>query len=150
MPGGAIIVRPAETSDLEAVVAIDEKLTGQTRKEYWRIRLEIAALRPPWMSSIAEMDGRVVGFLFGWVAESEFGLSVKTGWIDLIGVDPPYRNRGVGQALVDRFVTGGRELRAIRKVATLIDLAQADVREFFVRLGFHHGPMIQLERDLAG
>jgi GNAT superfamily N-acetyltransferase len=143
-----VTVRPVEPADLEAIVAIDEKLGGQTRKDYWKVRLDIAAVRPPWMSSVAELDGRVVGFLFGWVGESEFGISVPTGWIDLIGVDPAYRGRGVGEALVDRFVNGGEELRAIRKVATLIDLDQADVREFFVRRGFHHGPMIQLERTL--
>jgi GNAT superfamily N-acetyltransferase len=148
MPTGSILVRPVEFSDLDAIVAIDTKLTGQTRKDYWKVRLEIAAIRPPWMSSIAEMDGRVVGFLFGWIGESEFGIPVKTAWIDLIGVDPPYRGRGVGQALVDRFESGGRELRAIGKVATLIDLGQSDIREFFVRLGFQHGPMIQLEKNV--
>lgn len=141
-------IRPVEMTDLDAIVAIDEKLTGQTRKDYWRTRLDIAGLRPPWMSSVAESDGRAVGFLFGWVGESEFGIAGPTGWIDLIGVDPAYRGRGVGQALVDRFVSGGRELRAIEKVATLIDLDQADVREFFVRLGFRHGPMVQLERRM--
>lgn len=143
-----ITVRPVDTADLDTIVAIDERLTGQTRKEYWRLRLEIAALRPPWMSSIAETDGRVVGFLFGWVGESEFGIAGATGWIDLIGVNPAYRGRGVGEALVDRFVAGGKELRAIRKVATLIDLGQADIREFFTRRGFQHGPMIQLERPV--
>lgn len=143
------MVRAIEPSDLDAVVRIDEKLTGQTRKDYWRTRLDIAAMRPPWMASVAEADGRVVGFLFGWVGESEFGIAARTGWIDLIGVDPAYRGRGVGQVLVDRFVEGGRELRAIQKVATLIDLDQADVREFFVRRGFRHGPMVQLERDLG-
>jgi GNAT superfamily N-acetyltransferase len=141
-----ISVRALEASDLDAMVAIDERLTGQTRKDYWRTRLDLAALRPPWMSSVAELDGRVVGFLFGWVGESEFGIAVPTAWVDLVGVDPAYRGRGVGGALLDRFVVAGRELRAIRKVATLIDLEQADVREFFVRRGFHHGPMIQLER----
>jgi hypothetical protein len=45
-------------------------------------------------------------------------------------------------------VRAGANLRAIRKVATLIDLGQADVREFFVREGFRHGPMVQLERDV--
>jgi GNAT superfamily N-acetyltransferase len=142
-------VRALEPSDLDAVVAIDEKLTGQTRKDYWRTRFDIAALRPPWMASVAEVDGRLAGFLFGWVGESEFGIAARTGWIDLIGVDPAYRGRGVGQALVDRFVSAGRELRAIRKVATLIDLSQADVREFFVRRGFVHGPMVQLEQELG-
>ena len=142
-------VRALEPSDLEAVVAIDEKLTGQTRKDYWRTRFDIAALRPPWMASVGEVDGRLAGFLFGWVGESEFGIAARTGWIDLIGVDPVFRGRGVGQALVDRFVSAGRELRAIQKVATLIDLSQADIREFFVRRGFVHGPMVQLEQELG-
>jgi len=142
-------VRAVESSDLDAIVRIDEKLSGQTRKEYWRQRLEIAALRPPWMSLVAETDGRLVGFLFGWVSETEFGMTRPTGWVDLIGVDPPYRGRGVGHALTERFVQSGRELRAIEKVATLIDLGQADVREFFVRLGFHHGPLIQMEREVV-
>jgi GNAT superfamily N-acetyltransferase len=142
------LVRALEPGDLDAVVAIDEKLTGQTRKDYWRTRFDIASLRPPWMSSVAELDGRVVGFLFGWVGESEFGIAGPTGWIDLVGVHPAYRGRGVARALVDRFTEGARQLRAIRKLATLIDLDQADVREFFVGQGFRHGPMVQLERTL--
>jgi GNAT superfamily N-acetyltransferase len=142
------LVRALEPGDLDAVVAIDEKLTGQRRKDYWRTRFDIASLRPPWMSSVAELDGRVVGFLFGWVGESEFGIAGPTGWIDLVGVHPAYRGRGVARALVDRFTEGARQLRAIRKLATLIDLDQADVREFFVRQGFRHGPMVQLERTL--
>jgi GNAT superfamily N-acetyltransferase len=141
-----IAVRPVEGTDLDAIVRIDEKLSGQTRKDYWQRRLELAGLRPPWMSLVAETDGRLVGFVFGWVGESEFGIGEPTAWLDLIGVDPPYRGRGVGQALVERFVQSGRELRAIRTVATLIDLAQPDVREFFLRLGFRHGPMVHMER----
>jgi ribosomal protein S18 acetylase RimI-like enzyme len=148
MSRGTITIRPVEASDLDDIVRIDEKLTGHTRKEYWQTRLEIAALRPPWMSLVAETDGRLVGFLLGWVGESEFGIAGATGWIDLIGLDPRYRGLGVGRALVDRFVTSGRELRAVHKVATLIDLTQADVREFFVHLGFRHGPMIQLEKTV--
>ena len=144
-----LTVRPLEASDLAAIVAIDERLTGSTRKDYWRTRFDIAQLRPPWMSSVAELDGRVVGFLFGWVGESEFGIAVPTGWIDLLGVDPAYRGRHVAQALVERFARGGAELRAIRKVATLIDLGQAGIREFFVGHGFRHGPMVQLERDVV-
>jgi GNAT superfamily N-acetyltransferase len=144
----AITVRPVELTDLDAIVRIDEKLTGQTRKDYWQTRLDIAALRPPWMSLVAETDGRLVGFLFGWVGESEFGIAARIGWIDLIGLDPRYRGLGVGRALVERFVTSGRELRALNKVATLIDLGQTDVREFFLRLGLRHGPMVQMEMSV--
>ncbi|MEK7445077.1 MAG: GNAT family N-acetyltransferase [candidate division NC10 bacterium] len=143
-----VSVRAIEPADLPALMRIDEKLSSQTRKEYWDRRLEMAALRPPWMSLVAETDGRIAGFLFGWVAESEFGMSQPTAWVDLIGVDPPYRGRGIAHALIDRFVRSAEELRAVQKVATLIDLTQADVREFFLRQGFHHGPMIQMERDV--
>ena len=142
-----VAIRPLEASDLEAIVRIDEKLSGKTRREYWRNRLEIAALRPPWMSLGAETDGRLAGFLFGWVGESEFGIAARTGWIDQIAVDPPYRGRGIARALVDRFVDSGRELRSLEKVATLIDLAQTDVRDFFLGMGFAHGPMLQMERS---
>jgi GNAT superfamily N-acetyltransferase len=141
-----VVVRPLEASDIQAIVAIDEKLSGQARKDYWRRRLEIASLRPPWMSVAAETDGRLVGFLFGWVGESEFGIPEPTGWIDLIGVDRPYRGRGVARALLDRFVESGRELRALGRVATLVDLSQGDVREFFLGQGFQPGRMVQLER----
>lgn len=143
-------VRPVEASDLDALVQIDDRLGGRARPEYWKRRFELSLLRPPWMSLVAETDGRVVGFLFGWVGESEFGVPGPTAWLDLIGVDPPYRGRGVGHALVAHFVESARELRAVRRVATLVDLGQADVREFFLRLGFRHGPLIQLEKGVGG
>ena len=41
----AIAIRAVEPSDLDAIVRIDEKLSGQTRKEYWRQRLEILPRR---------------------------------------------------------------------------------------------------------
>ena len=142
----AVRVRPLEPSDLDAIVVIDEKLSGQTRKDYWQQRLEIASLRPPWMSLVAETDGRLGGFLFGWVGQSEFGIAQPTGWIDLVGVDPAYRGRGIARALLGAFVESGRELRALARIATLVDLGQDDVREFFLRQGFRPGPLIQLER----
>lgn len=141
-----VIIRPVEMSDLDEIARIDEKLTGLVRKDYWQTRLEIAALRPPWMSLVAETDNRLVGFLFGWVGESEFGIAGGTGWIDLIGLDPRYRGLGIGRALVDKFAQSGRELRAVQKVATLVDLTQTDVRDFFLRLGLRHGPMVQMEK----
>jgi ribosomal protein S18 acetylase RimI-like enzyme len=149
MSRDAVLVRPAEPADLEAIARIDERVSGRARHDYWRNRLEIAALRPPWMSLVAETDGRPVGFLFGWVGESEFGIAARTGWIDQIAVDPPYRGRGIAQALVGRFVESGRELRALEQVSTLVDFGQADVRDFFRALGFAQGPMFQMERSVG-
>ncbi len=142
----AVTTRPLEPTDLAAVVDIDEKIAGQGRPRYWQTRMDIAALRPPWMSLVAESDDRVVGFLFGWVGESEFGIATPTAWIDLIAVAPPYRAHGVAHVLVERFAASAREFRGIARIATLIDLAQPEIREFFGREGFRPGPMVQWER----
>ncbi len=142
------ILKAVEPPDLDALVRLNEKHSGQTRQEYRQRRLEISMLRPPWMSLVAETDGWLAAFLFGWVSESEFGFAEPTGCVDLIGVDSPYRGRGVGHVPLQRFLGYGSELRAIDKVATLIDLGQADIPKFFARLGFRHGPMLQMERDV--
>src|SRR5512134_1169666 len=97
-------IRSVQPTDLEEIVRVDEKLTGQTRKDAWQARLEIAALRPPWTGLVAEADGHVVGYLFGWAGESEFGMTGPTGWIDLVGLDPRYRGLGVGRELVEHFI----------------------------------------------
>ena len=66
---------------------------------------------------IAEDDGRVVGFLLGFVAQD----ASKTGYIHLVGIDPDYRRRGVGKALYDEFTercrrAGAERLKAITTV----------------------------------
>lgn len=144
-----ITVRALEPDDLAAVIAIDERMTGDRRAEYWAKRLELSTLRPPWMSLVAEVDNRVVGFLFGWVSGWEFGIPGEAGWIDMIGVDPPYRGQRVGAALVERFVAAAESLRGIKKVFTLVHPEQAGIPEFFGALGFQRGKMVQMEKTLG-
>lgn len=143
-------IRRLERDDFEAVVLMDERITGRPRREYWRDRFDAAeSIRPPWASLAAELDGRVVGFLLGWASGWEFGIPGSVGWIDVIGVDPPYRGRGVGRVLVEAFATSAKELRDIGTIFTLIDPGDTQVREFFGHLGFTPGKMLHLERRRA-
>ena len=146
-----VSIRRLERDDFTAVVAIDERITGRPRHDYWRDRFETAeSIRPPWASMVAELDGRVVGFLLGWSSGWEFGIRGSVGWIDVIGVDPPYRGRGVGRALVQAFADAAEELRNIKTIFTLVDSGDPQIREFFGRLGFTPGKMLHLERGTAG
>ncbi len=149
MTRSTIHIRPVTLDDLAAVIAIDERMTGDRRPEYWAKRLELSTLRPPWMSLVAEADNRVVGFLFGWVSGWEFGIPGEAGWIDMIGVDPPYRGQRVGAALVQRFVEAAESLRGIKKVCTLVYPGQAGIPEFFSALGFQRGAMVQMEKRVG-
>ncbi len=151
MAAKTVSIRRLEREDFTAVVAIDERITGHPRHDYWRDRFETAeSIRPPWASLVAELDGRVVGFLLGWSSGWEFGIRGSVGWIDVIGVDPPYRGRGVGRALVQAFADAAQELRNIKTIFTLVDSGDSQIHQFFARLGFTPGKMLHLERGSTG
>ena len=94
--GKRIYVRNLEKRDLPAIVSMEERQTGVARPDYWEKRIEISeAIRPHWASLVAELDNRVVGFVLGRAGEFEFGLPGTVAWIEIIGVDPAYRRRGL-------------------------------------------------------
>lgn len=64
-------------------------------------------------ASVAESDGRVVGFLFGFVAPDG-----KTGYVHLVGIDPDFRRMRVASLLYEAFEAecrdkGCQEMKAI-------------------------------------
>ncbi len=146
----SVYVREMQRSDLAAIVEIEDRVTGIARMAYWEKRIEISeAIRPHWTSLVAELDNRVVGFLFGRAGELEFGLPGTVAWIETIGVDLAYRRRGVAEALVDQFASSAED-HGIKTVFTLMNTNQTELQYFFSRLGFVHGKMIHYQKDLAG
>ena len=145
-----IHLRGLGKSDLAAIVNMEERQTGLARPEYLEKRLEISEdVRPHWASSVAEYDNRVVGFILGRAGEHEFGLPGTVAWVEMIGVDPVYRRRGIAEALIDQFVASAED-HGIKTIFTLIDPNRSDLQHFFSRLGFLQGKMVHYQKDLAG
>ena len=145
-----IYVRSLEKGDLPAIVDMEEKQTGVARPVYWEKRIEMSeAIRPHWASLVAEIDNRVVGFVLGRAGELEFGLPGTVAWIEMIGVDPAYRRRGVAQALVEKFAESAED-HGIRTIFTLITNNQTEMQQFFSRLGFVNGKMLHYQKELTG
>lgn len=48
---------------------------------------------------IAEKEGRIVGFIIGFLSQA----SPNEAYIHFLGVNPDYRNSGMGRALCERF-----------------------------------------------
>ena len=143
-----IHVRNLEKSDLPFIVSIEERLTGVARPTYWEKRIEMSeAIRPHWASLVAEMNNRVVGFVFGRAAELEFGLPGTVAWIEIIGVDPAFRSQGIGRALLEQFTTSAED-HDIKTIFTLVGPTNADMKEFFGRLGFAQGKMLHFQKDI--
>jgi ribosomal protein S18 acetylase RimI-like enzyme len=144
-----IEVRNLEKRDLPAIVDMEERQTGVARPLYWEQRIEMSeAIRPHWTSLVAEMDNRVVGFILGRSGELEFGLPGTVAWIEIIGVDPAHRRRGVAQALVEKFAESAED-HGVRTIFTLITANQAEMQQFFSRLGFVHGKMLHYQKELG-
>jgi GNAT superfamily N-acetyltransferase len=81
-----------------------------------------------WLAESA--DGRMVGFLVGLVSVDR-----SVGFIHQVGVDPNLRRRGIGRALVERFVTAARE-RGAKQVETVAWAGDPSSIAFARALGF--------------
>ena len=81
-PGDAGRIRPLTELDIGSVVRIDEKLLGRYRPAVWEGRVGYYLRRDPEASRVAEVGGRVVGFMLGEVRGGEFGQEEPTGWIE--------------------------------------------------------------------
>jgi len=137
-------IRALKKEDLDAIVKIDEKVLGESRKDYWERRLALMNSQSSQISLAAEVEGEVVGFILGDVSSWEFGVPETIGWMDTIGVDPAYQKKGVATALARELI---KNLKAIgvKTIYTLVSWNDWDLLQFFHAMGFTRGDMINLE-----
>jgi ribosomal protein S18 acetylase RimI-like enzyme len=150
-------IRALTENDLDAVVEIDRKILGKSRRDYWKRKIGYADIYPR-PALAAEKKGRVVGFILGYVSGWEFGVPDTVGWIDTIGVDPEYQNQGIGDALfsklIESFKRTGKEaqpeaketpIEGVNVVYTLVRWNDWNLLRFFEKMGFKKGDMTNLE-----
>ena len=140
-------VRPLADIDLGDITAIDEKIGGRYRPEVWEKRITYYFRRDPESSAVAEIDGKVVGFMLAEVRSGEFGLEEPCGWIEALGVDPDCRGRSVGRLLATEILSTFRQRGAMR-VRTLVGDDMRDIRRFFEAMGFIPEPLTTLTLEL--
>jgi ribosomal protein S18 acetylase RimI-like enzyme len=137
-------VRQLTKDDLDSIVEIDTKVLGETRRDYWVTKIiKQADTRPPDASLVAEIDGKVVGVILGEVSGWEFKVPNNIGWIDTIGIDPDYQNRGIAKVLANGLVTNLKNY-SVDTIYTLVNWNDWDLLQFFHAMGFSRGDMINL------
>ncbi len=145
MSPSEVKIRPADELDLDSIIAIDEKLSGQYRPDVWERRLTYYLRRDPGGSLVAESGGQVIGFMLGEVRSGEFGQDDTTGWIEVVGVDPEHRGHSVGRRLGEAALSYFQSQGA-RKVRTLVEESRLDLNQFFASLGFVPSSLRPFER----
>jgi ribosomal protein S18 acetylase RimI-like enzyme len=157
---GKVKIRVLDESDLDAVVGIDKKVLGKERRAFWKRKIAYAGIYPR-PALVAEFEGKVVGFILGYVSGWEFGVPDTVGWIDTLGVDPTYQRRGIGRALFNALIeifkssgreetpeareTEKREVEGVDVVYTLTSWSDWDLLQFYHAMGFKKGEILNLE-----
>lgn len=141
-------IRSLSELDIARIVAIDERLTGVYRPDVWERRIMFYIRRDPDASQVAELDGKVVGFMLSDLRGGEFGLEEASGWIERFGVDPDYQGRSIGRRLFEAVVEHMKRQGAMT-VRTLVDEKDSDLASFLRAVGFQNAPLTALELRLG-
>jgi ribosomal protein S18 acetylase RimI-like enzyme len=138
-----VAIRPAQAPDLPAISALDQRLTGSSKPDYWR-----DMLAPDRHFLVAETEkGGLAGFIAGEVRAWEFG-QPPAGWVFAIQIEPRQRQRGVGSALFEALVTRFKA-QGVTRVRTLVDRKDHLILSFFRAQGMVAGPSLQLDMDVS-
>lgn len=97
-------------------------------------------------SLVAEMDGKVVGYMISTTLYAGFGVK-KSAWIMHIGVHPAHMGQGVGLALANR-ICEIYKTRGIKEIYSSVLWDSTDVLSFFKKLGFERSDFINLKKTL--
>jgi N-acetylglutamate synthase-like GNAT family acetyltransferase len=142
-------MRVMKREDLDAVVAIDALVSKQERRQYYERKIAAVVSNPNNINTslVAEVDGKVVGFMMGDVYFGEFGVPETSATIDTIGVHPDCQNRGVAHDLMDQFLTNMKAV-GVRRIYTMVNWSDFNLERFFASHKFQPSKRVNLELQL--
>ncbi len=144
-----IVVRGLTPKDLDAVVAVDAKITSRRREEYFRIKLQQNLAETGIKVSLAaEADGLFRGFLLARVYYGEFGTMEPVAVLDTLGVHPDTRGLGIGHALMEQLLINLAGL-GVPTLRTEVAWEDTQLLAFFQRERFRPAARICLELPIT-
>lgn len=143
------MIRRLRPDDLNAVIALDARIMGRRRDEYFRLKLKRALSQTGVEVSLAaQHDGFFAGFLLALVYYGEFGMLEPVAVLDTIGVSPDYRRQGIGKALFEQMLLQLEALN-IPRLTTEVAWSDQELLRFLHDEGFTPAPRLCLDLDVA-
>jgi len=140
-------IRQMTKNDWEGIVGIDAKITGKRRTPSWPQRVSSHTRTfSPSLSFVAEIDGKVVGFILADVRGAEYALPLA-GWIDSVGVDPEYQGQGIGRKLIESSI----EECHVHGIKARLMIKETDERlqNFLLSVGFRRGEYVEFVKGFT-
>jgi ribosomal protein S18 acetylase RimI-like enzyme len=97
-------------------------------------------------SYVAEIKGKVVGFMISYITYGSFGAD-RCAWIAMFGVDPKLMGQGIGKRLAEEIFKVYKE-KGVTEVFTSVRWDATDILSFFKTLGFERSNFINLWKML--
>jgi ribosomal protein S18 acetylase RimI-like enzyme len=145
-----IAVRALAREDLPQVVALDAAIEGRPRRRYVERRLAAALREPGQHAQLAALDGDgLAGYMLARVLEGEFGRSERALRIELLGVRPDARHRGIARRLFDALL-GWAARHGVAELRTGAAWNDHRVLGWFDAMGFSLAPAQVLELSVEG
>jgi ribosomal protein S18 acetylase RimI-like enzyme len=139
-------IRPLKQEDAEDISRIYAAITRKPVSAEFKRVVEDHAHRDDGACFVAEIDGRVAGFMISYILTAGFGIA-KSAWIALLGVSPDYMGQGIGASLAQEIFSFYRS-QGIENVYTSVRWDSTDMLSFFKTLGFDRSNFINLRKVL--
>jgi ribosomal protein S18 acetylase RimI-like enzyme len=97
-------------------------------------------------SYVAEIKGKVVGFMISYITYGSFGAD-RCAWIAMFGVNPKLMGQGIGKRLAEEIFKVYKE-KGVMEVFTSVRWDATDILSFFKTLGFGRSNFINLWKML--
>ena len=141
-----VLIRELRASDADEIGNIFQDIIQKPVTPDFKNLIEQHARNKQDICFVAELDGKVVGFMVSYILTLGFGID-KSGWIATLGVNPKYMGQGIGAHLAKETFKFYKQ-QGIDAVYTSVRWDSPDLLSFFKTLGFDRSNFINLRKSL--
>jgi len=141
-----VLIRELQVADTDDICEIYASIVRKPVDVDFTALIEKHARTENDICFVAELDGKVIGFMISYILTFGFGIE-KSAWIATLGVDPEYMGQGIGERLAREIFKLYKQM-GINRVYTSVRWDSTDLLSFFKTLGFDRSKFINLKKDL--
>ena len=140
-------IRRLKKEDAVEISRIYAAITMNPVNEDFKRVVEDHSARDNEACFVAELQGRVIGFMISYILTAGFG-EAKSAWIATLGVDPDFMGQGIGASLAAEIFAFYKS-EGIENVYTSVRWDSTDLLSFFKILGFDRSNFINLRKIIS-
>ncbi len=141
-----LLIRKLKKEDAEEISKIYHAITKTTNVDDLRKIVSQLAQRDEDASIVAEIDGKLVGYLISYTLIGGFGIA-KSAWVANLGVNPKHMGQGIGEKMAEEIFKYHKN-KKIKFIYTSVKWDSTDLLSFFKTLGFDRSEFINLKKNL--